>query len=302
MFQVEQVIEKQARPGLLASLLKLMRPKQWTKNAFVFGALFFAQRLFDLAAVASVLQTFLAFSLISSSVYVLNDLVDVEKDRLHPKKRLRPLASGAVSRKAGGILGVALLLVAMALAWNVGFPVLVIVASYFALNIAYSFGLKQVAMLDLFIIALGFVLRVLSGAYAIPVEPSPWLLLCTLLLALFLGICKRRSEFIVLQEGAAGHRKNLGEYSEKLLDQLIGIVAAVTIMAYSLYTLDSPVGSLMIYTIPFVIYAMFRYLFLVYRRDEGGEPAEILLGDRPFIASCLLWGLSAFVVSYVLPH
>ena len=302
MLQAEHTIEKQLPPSLLASLLKLMRPKQWTKNAFVFGALFFAQRLFDLGAVASVLQTFVAFSLISSSVYVLNDLVDVEKDRLHPKKRFRPLASGAVSRKAGTLLGITLLLVALGLAWSVGLPVLAIVASYFVLNIAYSFGLKHVAMLDLFIIALGFVLRVLSGAYAIPVEPSPWLLLCTLLLALFLGICKRRSEFIVLQDEATSHRKNLGEYSEKLLDQLIGIVAAVTIMAYSLYTLDSPVGRLMIYTIPFVIYAMFRYLFLVYRRDEGGEPAEILLGDRPFITSCLLWGLSAFLVSYVLPH
>lgn len=302
MHQIEHVVGKPVSPRLLPSLLKLMRPKQWTKNVFVFGALFFAQRLFDLGAVASVLQTVIAFSLISSSVYVLNDLVDIEKDRQHPKKRLRPLASGAVSRKAGALLGVTLLLAALGLAWSVGLPVLTIVASYFLLNIAYSFGLKNIAMLDLFIIALGFVFRVLSGAYAIPVEPSPWLLLCTLLLALFLGICKRRSEFVILQDGASGHRKNLGEYSEKLLDQLIGIVAAITIMAYSLYTLDSPVGHLMIYTIPFVIYAIFRYLFLVYRRDEGGEPAEILLGDRPFIASCLLWGFSAFLVSYVLLH
>lgn len=302
MHQIEHVVGKPVSPRLLPSLFKLMRPKQWTKNVFVFGALFFAQRLFDLGAVASVLQTVIAFSLISSSVYVLNDLVDIEKDRQHPKKRLRPLASGAVSRKAGALLGVTLLLAALGLAWSVGLPVLTIVASYFLLNIAYSFGLKNIAMLDLFIIALGFVFRVLSGAYAIPVEPSPWLLLCTLLLALFLGICKRRSEFVILQDGASGHRKNLGEYSEKLLDQLIGIVAAITIMAYSLYTLDSPVGHLMIYTIPFVIYAIFRYLFLVYRRDEGGEPAEILLGDRPFIASCLLWGFSAFLVSYVLLH
>jgi 4-hydroxybenzoate polyprenyltransferase len=283
----------------LNPFLKLSRPKQWTKNLFVFGALFFSQEMFQSERVIAALLTFVAFCLISSSVYVLNDIVDVEKDRQHPKKRNRPIAAGTVKVPAAIVYGVLLLIVALTLAWFIEFRVFGILLVYFVMNILYSFWLKHVVLIDVFVIALGFVFRVSAGSYALPVEPSPWLLLCTLLLALFLGLSKRRAELILLASGAKSHRKILDDYSDdKLIDQLIGIVSSTTIMAYSLYTFSSPNGQRMMYTIPFVIYAIFRYMFLVYKREGGGEPANILLKDKPFLISCLLWALTAFLLIY----
>lgn len=279
--------------------LKLSRPKQWSKNVFVFGALFFSHQLFDIHRIEMAFLTFVAFCLASSSVYVLNDIVDVEKDRMHPKKKLRPLAAGTIKMPSAVVYGVLILAVSLFLSWFIAWKVMLIVISYFVMNILYSFWLKHVVLIDVFVIAFGFVFRVLAGSYALPVAPSPWLLLCTLLLALFLGLCKRRAELLVLAEGASSHRKILNEYEDdKLVDQLIAVLSAATIMAYSLYAFSGPKGSRMMITIPFVIYALFRYLFLVYKRESGGEPANILLGDKAFLIACLLWAVSSFGIIY----
>ncbi|MCX7569688.1 decaprenyl-phosphate phosphoribosyltransferase [Tumebacillus sp. DT12] len=280
--------------------VKLSRPKQWTKNLFVFGALFFSRQMFEADKVLHALLTFVAFCLISSAVYVLNDIVDVEKDRQHPKKKHRPLAAGTIKIPGAIVYGVLLLAGALLLALSIGWQVTAVLLAYFVMNILYSFWLKHVVLVDVFVIALGFVFRVTAGSYALPVDPSEWLLLCTLLLALFLGLSKRRAELLLLASGAKSHRKILDEYSDdKLIDQLISVVSAATIMAYALYTFNTQAGTQMMYTIPFVIYAIFRYLFLVYKRERGGEPANILLGDKPFLAACVLWALTAFLLIYL---
>jgi 4-hydroxybenzoate polyprenyltransferase len=285
---------------VVSALWKLSRPKQWSKNVFVLGALFFSHQMFEPAKAGAALLTLLAFCLISSSVYVLNDLVDVERDRLHPKKRHRPLAAGVIGKRTAVLYGLLLFATATWIALTLEWAVAVVMMLYFAMNVGYSFWLKHVVLIDVFVIALGFVFRVLAGAYALPVVPSEWLLLCTFLLALFLGLCKRRAELVVLAAGAGSHRKILEEYShDKLIDQLISLVSAATIMAYSLYTFNSTQGGRMMVTIPFVMYALFRYLFLVYKRDRGGEPANILFGDKPFLIGCLLWALSSFVLIYM---
>jgi len=283
----------------IAPFVKLSRPKQWTKNLFVFGALFFSKQMFDADKVLSALLTFVAFCLISSAVYVLNDIVDAEKDRQHPKKKNRPLAAGTIKIPAAIVYGVLLLAAALLLSYSIDWRVMGILLVYFVMNILYSFWLKHVVLVDVFVIALGFVFRVTAGSYALPVDPSEWLLLCTLLLALFLGLSKRRAELLLLASGAKSHRKILDDYSDdKLIDQLISLVSSTTIMAYALYTFNSPAGTRMMYTIPFVIYAIFRYLFLVYKRERGGEPANILLGDKPFLGACVLWALTAFLLIY----
>ncbi len=286
------------RVALLA-YLRLARPKQWTKNLFVFAALFFSGHLLELAYVKTACLAFISFSLISSSVYVLNDLMDIEKDRLHPTKRFRPLAAGLLRVPEAIGFGLLLFAAAVVLAITLQSAVLYLVVTYFAVNLLYSSKLKHIVLVDVFMIALGFVLRVMAGAYALAVTPSPWLLLCTFLLALFLALCKRRAEGKVLADGAGAHRKILEEYNPAFLDQLISMLSAVTIMAYAMYTFNSPTGTVMMYTIPFVIYAIFRYLYLVYKQDRGEEPASILIGDKPFIANCLIWLLVTFLLIYI---
>ena len=276
--------------------LQLSRPKQWTKNIFVLAPLFFSKHLFEWDRMEAALQAFLAFCLIASAVYVLNDIVDVEKDRLHPKKKNRPLAAGLIGKWSAVVYGILIYLVALWVGFQVNPTVLWFLLLYFFMNLLYSFWLKNVVLVDIFIIAFGFVIRVLVGVWAIQVTPSPWLLLCTFLLALFLGLCKRRAEIIVLQDSAGSHRKILKEYNERLLDQLISLVASATIMAYSLYTFNSTPSNLMMITIPFVLFAIFRYLYLVYTKKSGGEPSSILLGDGLFLSSTLLWGMMSMVI------
>lgn len=280
-------------------LIKLSRPKQWTKNVFVLSALFFSQQLFVVNKIMLSLFTFIAFCLISSAVYVLNDIVDLKKDQLHPKKKFRPLAAGHINIKNATIYGIMILIVSLFLAISISINVFYILSLYFVLNISYSFWLKHIVLIDVFIIAIGFVLRVMAGSLALPVNPSPWLLLCTLLLALFLGLCKRKSEIMVLQDNAGDHRRILDDYNDKLLDQLISLVSATTIMAYSLYTFNSSNGTYLMYTIPIVVYSIFRYFFLVYKKDRGGEPANILLGDKSFLGSCILWLVVTFGILYL---
>lgn len=280
-----------------------MRPRQWIKNGFVFAALVFDGQLFS---PDPFLRTTIGFALLcaaSSAVYLMNDIVDLEADRRHPTKRLRPLASGALSvgtaRVAAGVLLIAAILGGWALEPAFG----VIVIAYLAMNALYSYWLKHVAIIDVFIIAAGFLLRVGGGVSLITVERfSPWLYVCTSLLALFIGFGKRRAEIVLLADSANTHRRVLDGYSVGLLDQLIQIVSALAIMSYSLYTFSAenlPENHLMMLTIPFVIYGIFRYLHLIHVEGKGGAPEELVLRDRPLMATLILWALSSTAVLYL---
>lgn len=286
---------------MVRALLKTMRMRQWTKNAFIFAALVFDGKLFHPADFLRTLAGFGLFCLISSTVYIFNDLMDVEADRQHPTKKNRPIASGKLSVRvavfAGSIMAVLTLGLASLLSWQFALVLL----TYFILMLAYSRWLKHIPILDVFILAAGFVLRVHAGTTLIHVQRfSPWLYVVMTLLSLYLGFGKRRAELAQLAGNAASHRKVLDGYSIPLLDQYIVIVSGTTIVAYSLYTFfrpDAPVDLML--TIPFVVYAIFRYLYLIQIKQAGGEPEEILLSDRPLQIAVLLWGLSVLVVFYL---
>ncbi len=326
-------------------LLKALRPRQWSKNLLVFAGLVFAQRVLDIEALGRATGAFVVFCLLSSLVYLVNDLGDLESDRQHPTKRYRPLASGKLAAPVAvaGAAALGLLATALTVAlviWpaavgpgqslhvslapfqvkvvsnpalpaesqygllgNLGagqllFPL--VAASYVALNLAYTYRLKHVVIIDVFCIAGGFVLRALAGAVVIPVPISSWLYLCTILLSLFLALGKRRQELMLLDASASLHRRILQEYSTQLLDQMITIVTAATVMAYSLYTFQGTPGNhrLMI-TIPFVLYGLFRYLYLIYMRQEGGSPEEVLLRDKHILGSVALCVLTTLALLYL---
>ncbi len=286
---------------MLKALLKTMRPRQWTKNAFLFAALVFDEKLFHLTDLLRTLAGFGLFCLISSAVYIFNDLLDLESDRQHPVKKNRPIASGKLPLPVALIAGTVLVLFTLAtgalLAWQFSLTMLV----YFALMLAYSKWFKHVLILDVMILAAGFVLRVHAGTTLIVVERfSPWLYVLMTLLALYLGFGKRRAELTLLAQDATSYRRVFDGYTIPLLDQFITIVSGTTIVAYALYTFFRPEApeSLML-TIPFVVYAIFRYLYLVQVKQIGGEPEEILLSDRPFQLSILLWGLAILLVFYI---
>jgi 4-hydroxybenzoate polyprenyltransferase len=286
---------------MIRALLKTMRPRQWTKNAFLFAALVFDGKLFHLADFLRTLAGFGLFCLISSAVYIFNDLLDVESDRQHPVKKNRPIASGKLpvwmAMAAGIVLVLFTLVAGYLLAWQFALTLLV----YFAMMLAYSKWLKHILILDVLILAAGFVLRVHSGTTLIVVERfSPWLYVLMTLLALYLGFGKRRAELALLAQSASSHRQVFDGYTIPLLDQFITIVSGTTIVAYSLYTFFRPAApeSLML-TIPFVVYAIFRYLYLVQVKQIGGEPEEILLTDHPLQISILLWGLAILTVFYL---
>ena len=278
----------------LSALLRLLRPHQWLKNGFVFVGVLFGHAWHSPEKITTALLAFAAFCLLASGVYVLNDLIDREGDRQHPKKRLRPLASGTVTvpmalTAAGLCLGAGLIL-----AFNGAGRAPWLFVAYLVLNVGYSLGLKHVVILDVFIIASGFMLRLLVGTLGLGIAPSQWLLLCGLMLTLFLGFAKRRAELLALASDSAGHRRVLEHYSPALLDQFITIAAAGTLVSYSLYTVSADTIALhgtsgLIYTLPFVLYGMFRYLFLLHRRGGGGDPAQELLSDPHLIAAFLGW-------------
>lgn len=289
---------------MFRDLFLTMRPKQWSKNVFVFAGVVFSQNLLVLANLAKALLAFVLFCLASSAVYLINDVQDIERDRAHPSKRNRPLAAGRLRPVTALAAAGALLLIALPVAFWLSIPFGIILLIYFVLMQAYSFYLKQVVILDVFAIATGFVLRAAGGALAIPVFISPWLLVCMILLALFLGLAKRRHELILLNNDASQHRTILQEYSPPLLESMISVVTACTVMAYTLYTVFAPnlpqdPYPYMMITIPFVIYAIFRYLYLVYQKDGGGSPEEILFRDLPFLINLLLWGGSVLVILYL---
>ncbi|MEZ0395431.1 MAG: decaprenyl-phosphate phosphoribosyltransferase [Anaerolineales bacterium] len=288
---------------MLKALLKALRPRQWTKNAFVFAALVFDGKLFILDDFLRTLAGFGLFCLVSSAVYLINDILDIEADRQHPAKRNRPIASGKVPLPLAAAAAVVLALGSMAagyvLAWQFALTLLV----YVALMLAYSKWLKHALILDVLVIAAGFVLRVHAGTTLVTVERfSPWLYVLMTLLALYLGFGKRRAELYLLEAASGGHRKVLDGYTIPLLDQFITIVSGTTLVVYSLYTFfrpEAPANHTLMLTIPFVAYAIFRYLYLVQVRNIGGEPEEILLSDRPFQISILLWGLTVLTVFYL---
>lgn len=291
-----------------ASLIRALRPRQWSKNLVLFAGFLFTLnekwRPGDGTMGPFLAQAFCAFAsfcLLSSAVYLMNDLKDIEQDRRHPEKRHRPLASGALSPGLAAAVAAALAAAALGAGYLLRPAFAAVGLAYLAMQVAYTLALKQVVLLDVFVIALGFVLRAVGGAVAIGAEISPWLYIVTLLGALFLGFAKRRHELLLLSEVAGHHRPILEEYSAPLLDQIITIMAAATIMAYSLYTFTSPKlprNHLMMLTIPLVIFGMCRYLYLIHRHEAGGKPEEILLRDRPIIATVVLWtGASALILA-----
>ena len=265
-------------------LARLMRPHQWVKNAFVFTGLLFGHAWHDANLVASVVAAFASFCLMSSAVYIFNDIVDMEQDRLHPKKLHRPLAAGRVGISVATVLAASLSVLGLVLAYAASKTVLIIVIGYALMNIAYSLWLKHVVILDVFIIATGFMLRILAGTLGVGVPPSQWLLLCGLMVTLFLGFTKRRTEIIALTEDKANHRKVLEHYSPVLLDKMIGITASGLIMSYSLYTMNAETIRIhgtanLIYTVPFVMYGVFRYIYLLHHQSRGGDPSHDLVRD-----------------------
>lgn len=285
-------------------LIKAARPKQWTKNLLVFAAVIFAKKLGDPVAVLQVVAIFALFCLLSGTVYLVNDVVDLEQDRQHPRKRKRPIASGRLSPATALIaaaIGAPLAVAGCFLVSSgAGFTAL----AYLGLTYSYHFLLKHIVILDALAVAGGFVLRAVIGAEAIQVEISPWLLLCTLLLALFLAFTKRRQEMVLLEEGALATRKILSEYTPHLLDQMIATVTACTVMSYCLYTISdrtvNEVGSRdLIFTIPLVIYGIFRYLYLVHRHGQGDAPDQVLLNDLPLLATVAVYVLVVAVIFYM---
>lgn len=280
----------------IGTILRQMRVRQWTKNLVLFAGVVFSYHFLEAAEVLRAALGFLSFSLLASSVYVLNDLQDVEKDRVHPKKRFRPIASGEISIPAARLLLVVLLLASVGIGASLGTGFLATISIYYVLNMAYSWHLKNVVILDVMIIASGFVLRAVAGVKALTVDEliSPWLLICTLFLALFLAVCKRRQERVLLGEGAEDHRRTLEEYPPELVDQFIAVTTAATIISYAIYTVSPATVAqfgtdALVYTIPFVIFGVFRYLYLVHRHQRGGSPSEVLLSDVPTWCNVLLW-------------
>ncbi|HHV30236.1 decaprenyl-phosphate phosphoribosyltransferase [Acetivibrio mesophilus] len=279
--------------------IKLARPKQWIKNLFVFAALIFAKHIFELDYVTKVLLAFFCFCMISACVYIINDVIDAEKDKLHPKKKLRPVASGRISKTEALVFLSGLLPVSVIGAFMLDISFAVVLLLYFANNILYSIKVKHMVILDVMSIALGFLLRVIGGALVIKVYISPWILLCTLLLSLFLGFSKRRNELVILENGANSHRKILEEYSLEFIDNMLSIVTACTVMAYSLYTFMSSNTYYMMLTIPFVLYGIFRYQYIIYRKKEGGSPEETVLSDMPLMINIILWALASIIILYI---
>ena len=290
-------------PSVIKALILLLRPAHWVKNVFVLAPLVFAQKLTDPEAVHLALLAFVAFCLASSAVYVFNDIRDRAEDRLHPLKRNRPLAAGTVSVELAAVLAVALAAGALAIAVGLGTDFLLVLTAYLVLNQLYSLGLKNVVILDVMMVSLGFVLRVIAGGLAIDVQVSAWLLLCTFFVALFLAFSKRRHEVILLASDASGQRPVLSHYSAAFLDQMINVVTASTVVSYAMYsispeTVDKFHTQRLIYTIPMVLFGIFRYLYLIYQKQTGRNPTEAILRDIPFLINIVIWALAVVWIVY----
>jgi len=281
-----------------------MRPEQWIKNIIIFAALLFSKNLFNLSKGIETFIGFIILCLITGCAYIINDLVDLERDRLHPSKSQRPLASGSLNKTIAVMVIAILCFMCFPLAFYMNSLFGIIILIYLLLNVGYSLYLKDVVIIDVFTIAVGFVLRVLGGTVIISVTPSNWLILCTILLSLFLGFSKRRHELVLLENKASTHRKVLSYYDKYFLDQMIAVVTASTLICYALYTMSKDTienlgTSKLIYTVPFVLYGICRYLYLVHQKQEGGNPTEVMFTDKPMIINTILWIMTSFLFIYI---
>jgi 4-hydroxybenzoate polyprenyltransferase len=288
----------------LRFIFQSLRPQQWTKNLFIVIPLFFAQKVFYYPNLVQVIQAVSIFCILSAGLYLINDLVDLESDRSHPVKKNRPLAMGLITPPLA--VGVAAFLILSALIWvaSADRALLIILLTYTLIQILYNYGLKGVVILDIFCISSGFFLRVIAGCVAIKVQISHWLIICSILLSMFLALAKRRHELVVLGTAdAVNYRKILSHYSPYLLDQMIGIVTASTLLSYMLYcispeTIQKFNSDHMIYTIPFVLYGIFRYLFLIHHKNMGGSPERAFFSDLPLLLSVILWSVTSSLIVY----
>lgn len=288
----------------MLAAVRTLRPKQWTKNFFVFVPLVFSGKLFDVNSLIISLRAFISFCLVSGALYTLNDLCDLKEDQLHPVKKNRPLASGQLKKRNAFVIIAVTAATSLALAFSINLSFLLIILIYALMQTLYSSWLKHVVIIDIFMVAAGFFLRVIGGALAIKVEISSWLIICTILLALFLSMTKRRHEFLILVDKAREHRPSLKEYNPYLLDQMISVVTASTLIAYCLYTISDDTvrkfGSRnLIFTTPFVLYGIFRYLYLVHQKDQGGTPEEMILRDKPLLVNIVLWIIAILFILYI---
>lgn len=279
-------------------IVKLMRPKQWLKNFFVLAALIFSGKFQNGHILLLNLYVFILFSLISSAVYILNDIVDVEKDKQHPQKKYRPIASGKVSKMQALILELILVGIVLFVSYSINLKLLFVLLTYYIMNILYSFILKNIVIVDVMVITMGFVLRVISGSIVTNVQLSPWLILCTILISLFLALNKRRSEIVTLKDKRGAHRKILEEYSVELIDNMLTIVTPSILITYCLYTFSSIQSRTMMITIPFVLYGIFRYQYLVTKKNVGGKPEDVFQNDLPFLIDIVIWAISIIVIIY----
>lgn len=288
----------------IQAFLKTMRPQQWTKNLIVYAGLVFDGQLLNPMLFGKISVVVLAFCFISSFVYVLNDIVDIDKDRIHPQKQLRPLPNGEIKPIPAAIGAIVLLMFGVSLGWWIDPLVAALMTIYIAINIAYSFHLKHVVIVDVMVLSTGFLLRVYAGVVVVDIHTfSPWLLICVTLLALFLGFGKRRHELTLLGADATSHRTTLAEYNKQLLDQIIGLVTTSTFIAYTLYTFEAKTVAFsdarMMLTIPFVFYFIVRYLYLIHVKNAGGAPDELLLRDRPLLINSVCWGTLTIILLYL---
>lgn len=289
----------------IGDVLKSLRPAQWTKNFFIFAALIFAKKFFDFPLFLKNAAAFAIFCILSSSLYILNDVFDLEEDKFHPKKSQRPIALGKVRRSEAILIFIILSLSSLTLAFFLNRNFFLVSVIYFLLQVSYSLKLKHVIILDVFLVASGFVIRVIAGGLVIAVSLSSWLLICTTLLALFLAMSKRRHELVLLEESAFIHRPILKEYSSYLLDQMIAVVTASTLIAYCLYTISEETvrkfgTKNLIFSTPFVLYGIFRYLYLIHQQGKGGSPEDLVLKDKPLLVDILLWISSIVVILYLI--
>jgi 4-hydroxybenzoate polyprenyltransferase len=292
-------------PLPLRGLIRTMRPTQWVKNGFAFAGIMFDQQLTELEPLARVVATFALLCMAASTIYIINDLVDIERDRQHPRKRNRPLPSGQLPVRLAVVAAVILPIASLAGSLLLDLRLAAVIFGYLALHIAYSFWLKNIVIIDVFAIAAGFILRVEAGIVVIDVTNfSPWLYVCAGLLALFLAIGKRRQEMIMLADNAENHREIYKDYNMALLDDMLRVVTIGSVLTYMLYTIEAPTirttGHRMMLTVPFVIYGIFRYLYLIHVKGEGSAPDELLFKDMPLLADVILWVLAVGLILYVL--